>query len=143
MIPSTLEEARPLVQDFPGLDDYGTYNKAPEPMRQITAEDYSARLLHWQVIAMESRQPKVLGYSSLCIHWLNTGNGVGMSRVWHWRLSPTVGPTDGDWTVEYWLIGCPHDHPIAPELRRLPPDPLMFAYQCADCGREFTYDSSG
>ena len=142
MIPSTLEEAQPLVQDFPGLDDYGTYNRAPEPMRRITAEDYSARLLRWQVIAIESRQPTVLGYSPLRIHWLNTKNGVGMSRAWR-----PVGSEDGGWTVEHWVIGCPHDHLVA-----IKPDhyfflssiaPLVHARKCTDCGYEFTYDSSG
>lgn len=140
MIPSTLEEARPLVQDFPGLDDYGTYNKAPEPMRRITAEDYSARLLHWRVIAIENRQPKVLGYSALRIHWLNTGNGVGMSRVWQ----SIPGPAGGEWVPEYWLMGCPHAHMVETRLLRL--DPLadfVHTGKCTDCGYEFTYDSSG
>ena len=140
MIPSTLEETQALVQDFPGLDDYGTYNKAPEPMVKITAEDYSARLLHWQVIAIENRQPKVLGYSSLCIHWLNTGNGVGMSRVW----KVLTGPAGGEWVTEFWLIGCSHDHATETRLSRSGPiAPFVHIRKCTDCGWEFTYDSSG
>ena len=139
MIPSTLEEAQPLVQDFPGLDDYGTYNRAPEPMSRITAEDYSDRLLHWQVIAIESRQPKVLGRSSLRIHWLNTGNGVGMSRAWQ-----SGGPDGGHWEPEYWAVGCSHDHATVTRYSRLGPiAPFVHIRKCTDCGHEFTYDSSG
>ena len=114
MIPSTHAEtmrAHRLGKLLPsGLDSFGNYNTAPEPMCRITAEDYSARLLHWQVIAIESRQPKVLGYSPLRIHWLNTGNGVGMSRVWQ------SGPGSGEWVPEYWLIGCPHDNMVTTKI---------------------------
>jgi len=140
MIPNTYEEAQPLVQDFLGLDDYGTYNKAPEPMTKITAEDYSTRLLHWQVIAIESRQPKVLGYSSLCIHWMNTKNGVGMSRAW----KVLTGPAGGEWIPEYWLIGCSHNHMVKTRLLRTSQQAgFVHTGKCADCGYEFTYDSSG
>lgn len=143
MIPSTHEETKKayasgLLQPQPGLDSFGDYNTAPEPMVVITAEDYSARLLHWQVIAVESRQPKILGYRSLCIHWLNTGNGVGLSRIWHWRLSPTVGPTDGNWTVEYWLIGCAHSNMVTTKTGN-----CLSTQVCQDCGYTTVVDSSG
>jgi len=102
-------------------------------MSRITAEDYSARLLHWQVIAVESRQPEVLGYSALCIHWLNTKNGVGIGRVW-----------EGEWVPEYWLIGCSHNHATETRLSRAGLfAPFVHIRKCADCGHEFTYDSSG
>ena len=113
MIPSTHDETKKAyksgsLQPAPGLDSFGDYNTAPEPMHKITAGEYSARLLHWQALAIESRQPKVLGYSTLRIHWLNTGNGVGMSRIW---LSIS-GPAGGEWATVYWLIGCPHDNMV-------------------------------
>ena len=137
MIPSTHEETMKAYRlgrlgslgPQPGLDSFGDYNTAPEPMTTITAEEYSRRLLHWQVTAIESRQPKVLGYSPLRIHWLNTGNGVGMNRVWQL--------TGGEWAPEYWLIGCPHDNIAATKIGN-----CLTTQVCQDCGYRTVIDSS-
>lgn len=139
MIPSTHAETKSayetgLLRLPPGLDNFGDYNTAPEPMCKITAEDYSARLLHWQVLAIESRQPKVLGYSTLRIHWLNTGNGVGMSRAW--QSAP--GPLSGEWAPEYWLIGCPHTYVTVARI-----GDCLSERVCQDCGYTTIVDSSG
>ena len=135
MIPSTHKETMKahrlgLLQPPPGLDSFGNYNTAPEPMCIITAEDYSARLLHWQVIAIESRQPKILGYGALCIHWLNTGNGIGMNRVWQL--------TSGEWAIKYWLIGCPHTNMVTTKTGN-----CLREQVCQDCGYTTVVDSSG
>ena len=139
MIPSTHDEAKSayesgLLQLPPGLDSFGDYNTAPEPMTKITAEEYSRRLLHWQVTAIESRQPRVLGYNTLRIHWMSTGNGVGMSHVW---LSIT-GPAGGEWATVYWLIGCPHDNIVTTKIGN-----CLTAQVCQDCGYRTVIDSSG
>ena len=141
MIPSTYDETvreLGLSPPLPGLDGFGDYNTAPEPMTTITAEEYSRRLLHWQILAVESRQPKVLGYSALRIHWLNTGNGVGLSQSWH-RIP---GPESGKWTVQYWLIGCPHDNMVTTKTaERL--GKCLHEQVCQDCGYTTIIDSSG
>ena len=139
MIPSTHAETKNvyesgLLQLPPGLDSFGNYNTAPEPMVTITAEEYSRRLLHWQILAVESRQPKVLGCHTLRIHWLNTGNGVGISRIW---LSIT-GPADGKWATVYWLIGCPHSNMVGTKTGN-----CLSAQVCQDCGYTTVVDSSG
>jgi len=139
MIPSTHDEtmkARILggLREMPGLDSFGSYNTAPEPMVTITAEDYSSRLLHWQVIAIESRQPKVLGYESLRIHWMNTGNGVGMSRAW--QPGPSLG--GGETVPVYWLIGCAHDNVTITSTGI-----CLSERVCQDCGYSTVIDSSG
>ena len=138
MIPSTHDECKNAVTidtaTMPGLVSFGDYNTAPEPMVTITAEEYSRRLLHWQVIAIESRQPKVLVYNTLCVHWLNTGNGVGMSRIW---LSMS-DPTGGEWATVYWLIGCPHDNMVSTKTGN-----CLTAQICQDCGYTTVVDSSG
>jgi hypothetical protein len=139
MIPSTHDETKSAYESGslqlpPGLDSFGDYNTAPEPMTTITAEEYSRRLLHWQVTAIESRQPKTLGYSMLHIHWLNTGNGVGMSR--QWRSMP--GPLSGGWATVYWLIGCPHNNMVATKIGN-----CLRAQVCQDCGYITVVDSSG
>ena len=136
MIPSTHEETKNayesgLLLPSPSLVLFGDYNHAPEPMCQIAAESYGGRLLHWQVIAIESRQPKVLNYSTLCIHWLNTGNGVGLSWVWQ------PGP-GGGWTPKYWLIGCPHANVISTKTGN-----CLHTQVCQDCGYTTVIDSSG
>lgn len=137
MIPSTHDETKDayesgLLPPTPGLDSFGGYNTAPEPMTTITAEEYSHRLIHWQVIAIESRQPKILGYHTLRIHWLNTGNGVGLSRTW---LS---GPGGGRWIPVYWSIGCPHSKVIVTKI-----DNHLHEQVCQDCGYKTVIDSSG
>ena len=139
MIPSTHEETKSayelgLLPPQPGLALFGDYNRAPEPMSKITAEDYSARLLHWQVTAIESRQPKILGYHTLRIHWLNTGNGVGLSREWQ----SVPGPLSGVWVPKYWLIGCLHTNMITTKTGN-----CLHAQVCQDCGYTTTIDSSG
>jgi len=139
MIPSTHEETRTahelglLIPRLKG-DSFGDYNTAPEPMQRITAEEYSSRLLHWQVIAIESRQPKVLSYSTLRIHWLNTGNGIGMNREWR----SASGPLSGKWVPKYWLIGCPHTNVITTEIGN-----HLHEQVCQDCGYITIVDSSG
>ena len=139
MIPSTHDETKKayklrLLTPQPGLDSFGSYNTAPEPMTTITAEEYSRRLLHWQVVAVESRQPEILGYSSLRIHWLNRGNGVGMSRMW--QLNP--GPGSGEWITIYWLIGCSHNNVVVTKTGN-----CLTAQVCQDCGYRTVIDSSG
>jgi len=134
MIPSTHDEtmkARILggLREMPGLHSFGSYNTAPEPMATITAEEYSSRLLRWQVIAIESRYPNVLGYSALRIHWLNTGNGVGMSRVWQYAPG---------WEPVYWLIGCAHDDTVSTKTGN-----CLSERVCQDCGYSTVIDSSG
>jgi len=135
MIPSTHDETKSayeleLLPRLPGLHSFGGYNTAPEPMTRITAEKYSHMLLHWQVTAIESRQPKVLGYNTLCIHWLNTGNGVAMSRYWQ--------PILGEWAPEYWLIGCAHDNMVSTKVGN-----CLSERVCQDCGYSTVIDSSG
>ena len=139
MIPSTHDETKKAhetgsLAPQPGLDSFGDYNTAPEPMVTITAWEYSHTLLHWQVLAIESRQPKVLGYSMLCIHWLNTGNGVGMSREWQ----SVTSPLDGEWITKYWLIGCAHSNVIPTKV-----DNCLTKWVCQDCGYTVVVDSSG
>ena len=139
MIPSTHEETKSayelgLLPPLPGLALFGDYNHAPEPMVAITAEEYSHRLLHWQVIAIESRQPKILDYHTLRIHWLNTGNGVGLSREWRSNLK-SLG---AGWAPVYWLIGCPHENMITTKTGN-----CLHAQVCQDCGYMTTIDSSG
>jgi len=139
MIPSTHEETKSAYESgaltpLPGLALFGDYNNAPEPMSKITAEDYSARLLHWQVVAIESRQPEILGYSTLRIHWLNTGNGVGLSREWR----SVLGPLSGEWMPKYWLIGCPHENMITTKTGN-----CLHTQVCQDCGYMTVIDSSG
>lgn len=136
MIPSTHDEAKKAYENgaltLPGLDSFGNYNTAPEPMATITAERYSHMLLYWCVRAMESRQPKVPSNSPLRIHWLNTGNGVGLSRVW---LS---GPGGGAWKPVYWLIGCAHDNMAIARV-----SDHLYERVCQDCGYTTIVDSSG
>lgn len=137
MIPSTHNETKQayksgLLQSPPSLDSFGNYNTAPVPMATIAAEDYSSRLLHWQVIAIEGRQPEILGYSPLRIHWLNTGNGVGMSQTWQ------PGPGGGEWITVYWLIGCAHGNVVSTKTGN-----CLTAQVCQDCGYRTVVDSSG
>ena len=139
MIPSTHDETRSayelgLLPPLPGLALFGDYNTAPEPMQRITAEEYVHRLLHWRVCAIESRQLKILGYSTLRIHWLNTGNGVGLSREW---LS-NVRSLGGGWSLMFWLIGCPHNNMISTKISN-----CLHVQVCQDCGYTTTIDSSG
>ena len=139
MIPSTHTETMKahglkLLSPMPSLDSFGNYNTAPEPMVAITAEEYSSRLLHWQVIAIESRQPRIPGYSALRIHWLNTGNGVGLSREWQ----SISGPLSGEWIPKYWLIGCAHDNIVSTKTGN-----CLHTQVCQDCGYTTVVDSSG
>jgi len=133
MIPSTHDETKSayelgLLPRLPGLHSFGGYNTAPEPMTRITAEEYSSRLLHWQVTAIEHRQPRVLGYESLRIHWLNTGNGIGISRAWYGAVS----------VPKYWLIGCSHSNVTITKTGN-----CLSERVCQDCGYSTVIDSSG
>jgi len=136
MIPSTHDETKEAYENgtftLPGLDSFGNYNTAPEPMVTIAAESYSHRLLHWQVLAIENRQPEILNYRVLRIHWLNTGNGIGLSRIW------LPGPAGGTWTPVYWLIGCAHGNMAIAETSY-----CLHKHVCQDCGYTTIVDSSG
>lgn len=130
-----------------GVEDFGNYNKMPEPWVEVTRDFYFNWGTMWVLDAIESRQitphhtPELFepeqknGFFSVRIEWYWWG-AVAVANPTKWGIGPNGG-VEYKGEIRYFRIGCVHD------FRKVSGDMHFHNTECTKCGRKWSYDSSG
>lgn len=137
-----------------GVEDFGNYNKMPEPWVEVTRDFYFNWGTMWILDAVESRQitpihtPELFkpgqrnGFFPVRIEWYWWG-GVAVNLPQKWRVAardtwPDNGGVIYEGEIRYFRLGCVHD------FKEYKTEGMHMHYtQCTKCGKKWGYDSSG
>lgn len=105
--------------------EMGSYNQCPQPIREITHEEFMGNLVMPDYI--DFRQVRDLPggkyfLESIYVFWTSWG-GIAYQRV-----LDQGGKREG---YRYFAIGCEHDH------KQYKDDGWVTYYRCSKCGHEF------
>jgi hypothetical protein len=149
LVTSSLEEIKKFYEGIKAawIKDFGNYNKAPEPMEQITEHDYWFKMGTWNPEFIEHRQ--IVDFSSntahcnLLIYWFyDCGIAVKTPRKWRTGKEnefkgvrkPHIVFTE---KAQYYHIGCFHD------FDRVKIGNCLYRETCKKCSYNEEVDTSG